>query len=114
MQAIFNSYSKAFNKMYQRSGTLFEGPFKAILVDEEAYLVHLCRYIHRNLLDANLVTELSDWVYSNYLEWIEKRRGRIIDRAFVKIFFATPEDYEKFVLDYDPPGSTREGLEKYL
>lgn len=37
MQTIFNSYSKAFNKMYNRSGTLFEGPFKSIHVDRELF-----------------------------------------------------------------------------
>ncbi|MCA9732121.1 MAG: transposase [Deferribacteres bacterium] len=43
MQRTFNSYTKAFNRKYRRSGTLFEGPFKAIHVDEESYLVYLCR-----------------------------------------------------------------------
>ena len=54
MQKTFNSYSKAFNKMYNRSGTLFEGPFKSIHVDKDNYLIHLCRYIHRNPLEAGL------------------------------------------------------------
>ena len=54
VQAIFNSYTKAFNKMYTRSGTLFEGAFKSILVDSDEYLVHLCRYIHRNPIDTNV------------------------------------------------------------
>ncbi|HEV8537766.1 MAG TPA: transposase, partial [Bacteroidota bacterium] len=35
IQAIFNAYTKAFNKRYRRSGTLFEGPFEAIHVDKE-------------------------------------------------------------------------------
>jgi len=49
-QRVFNGYSKNFNKRYQRSGTLFEGPFKANLVDNDEYLQHLCRYIHANPL----------------------------------------------------------------
>jgi putative transposase len=82
VQAVFSSYSKAFNKMYDRSGTLFEGPFRAIPVMKEKYLIHLCRYVHRNPLDAGLVANLEDWHYSNYLEWIGKRKDTLVDREF--------------------------------
>lgn len=43
-QRVFNSYSKAFNKRYGRSGTLFEGRFQSIHVDQQGYLLHLCQY----------------------------------------------------------------------
>lgn len=55
MQTIFNVYTKAFNTKYRHSGTLFEDPYKAIHVDRNEYFLHLCRYIHRNPLEANLV-----------------------------------------------------------
>ncbi|MBI1806820.1 MAG: hypothetical protein HYR76_07210 [Ignavibacteria bacterium] len=97
------SYSKAFNKRYGRTGTLFEGPFKSVHVDKEQYLVHCCRYIHRNPLVAGLVEKLEEWKYSNYLEWIGCRDDVLIDREFVKEYFATPDEYKKFVLDYEPP-----------
>ncbi|MBC8181000.1 transposase, partial [candidate division KSB1 bacterium] len=60
IQAIFNSYAKAFNKMYNRTGTLFEGTFKSIHVHSSEYLVHLCRYVHRNPIETKipLVDEL--------------------------------------------------------
>ena len=72
---LFNSYSKAINKKYKRTGTLFEGPFKAIQVEGYDYMKELCRYIHRNPGDDGLVNNIEDWKYSNYLEWIEKRNG---------------------------------------
>jgi len=102
-QAVFNSYTKAFNKMYDRSGTLFEGPFQAIAVTEEVYLTHLCRYVHRNPLEAHLVVNPNDWPYSNYSEWIDQREGTLVDREFVRDRFATPEAYIKFVMEYEPP-----------
>jgi len=40
VQEVFNRYTKAFNSMYERTGTLFEGPFKAIRVDNNEYLIH--------------------------------------------------------------------------
>ncbi len=114
IQLVFNSYSKAFNKMYNRKGTLFEGKYKSIRVDEENYLIHLCRYIHRNPLEAGLVSDLKDWAFSNYLEWIDKRKGSLVDRAFVQSRFPSPLDYQQFVLEYSPPKKVQEGLGTYL
>lgn len=110
IQAVFNSYSKAFNKMYLRTGTLFEGLFQCIHVDKESYLIYLCRYIHRNPLAAGLVADLERWPYSNYLEWIEARAGKLVDRKFVKSYFQTPEQYRSFVLETDDPA----GVDKYF
>jgi putative transposase len=47
-QRVFNSYTKAYNKRYSHSGTIFERRYQAILVEQERYLKHLCRYIHLN------------------------------------------------------------------
>ncbi len=102
VQHIFNSYTKAINKKYCRSGTLFEGPYRAIHIDDEAYLLHLCRYIHRNPIEANIVKELKIWPYSNYLEWIGKRHGSLYDANFVDDFFPMPDDYLLFVQNYKP------------
>ena len=100
MHRIFNSYSKAFNKRYNLSGTLFEAPFKAKLVDSNEYLAHLCRYVHRNPLEARLVDELSEWEHSNYLEWIGKRSGEMVDLEMVNTLFPRPGQYEEFVKFY--------------
>ena len=102
VQRTFNSYTKAFNKTYQRTGTLFEGPFKSVHIDKDSQLIHLCRYIHRNPLEAGLVANLEDWPYSNYLEWIGKRAGTLCDANFVQDQFINSDDYERFVLDYVP------------
>jgi len=45
---LFNAYTKAINKNYNRSGSLFEKNFKRILIDDDSYLVQLVCYIHRN------------------------------------------------------------------
>ncbi|MBU0513063.1 MAG: transposase [Chloroflexi bacterium] len=100
MQAVFNSYTKAFNKAFDRSGTLFEGPFQAIHVNEDAYLIHLCRYIHRNPVDVGLVSHPGEWPFSNYPEWVGKRDGTLVDRGFVREHFPCPEEYARFVMDY--------------
>jgi len=112
VQAVFNSYTKAFNRMYDRHGTLFEGPFQAIPVTKEEYLIHLCRYIHRNPLEAGLVADLTAWPFSNYLEWIGKREGRLVDQDFARAWFPTSAAYEQFVLDYTPPQAIAEAVRR--
>ena len=85
--------------MYNRRGTLFESPFKSIHVNDENYLVHLCRYIHRNPLEAKLVDDLEEWEFSNYAEWVNKRGGQLIDKEFVESYFKTADDYITFAKD---------------
>ncbi|MDP1548139.1 MAG: transposase [Anaerolineales bacterium] len=114
MQAVFNIYTKAFNAKYKLSGTLFEGPYKAIHVDQNPYLLQLCRYIHRNPLEAGIVVKPEQWDYSNYAEFIGKRNGSLVDREFVKMNFGSPENYEDFVLNYIPPEKTQKELRHYL
>jgi len=106
---VFGSYTQAFNRAYERTGTLFEGPYKAIAVDTDAYLVNLCCYIHLNPVRHGLVDRPDEWPYSNYLEWIEKRPGKLVDRELVRDYFAAPQDYEEFVATFQEAGSFQEG-----
>lgn len=97
---LFNAYAQAVNKQNGRTGTLFAGRFKDVHVDNEAYLLHLCRYIHGNPVKAGLVTALEEWPYANYLEWIGERPGSLVDDQFVTSFFPNRLAYKAFVLDY--------------
>ena len=114
-QRIFNSYSKAFNRRYRRTGTLFEGRYQAVHVDRDEYLLHLCRYIHANPVKAGLCSDPADWSYSNYPEWIGIRNGVLFDPALVKAHFSTAEAYREFVMDYIRGlDQLPAGLEPYL
>ena len=115
MQRVFNAYTKAYNKRYHRSGTLFQGRYRAVHVQQENYLVQLCRYIHANPVKAGLVSRVQDWPYSNYREWIGARDGRVVDRTLVESLFQKPEEYERFVEDYVSGLDTLpHGAERYL
>ena len=106
-QSVFNSYSKAYNKLYTHSGTLFESRYKAKQIEQDEYLRHICRYIHINPVKDGLnpvkdglavAPEL--WPYSNYLEWIGKRPGTLVDQRFIQEHFSTSENYRTFVLSW--------------
>ena len=113
-QRVFNSYSKAYNKRYEHSGTLFEDNYKVIAVKEETHLLHLCRYIHANPVKHGLVPDVAEWPYSNYLEWIGERSGTLVDRDFVQDHFRSPQNYREFVLDYLVKRQLPKELEAYL
>ncbi len=98
-QYVFNSYSKAYNKRYEHSGTLFEDNYKAKHILNFAHLLHLCRYIHGNPVKDGLVADPADWIYSNYLEWIGERDGTLFDPEFMRANFTSPAGYREFVLD---------------
>ena len=98
-QRVFNSYSKAYNKRYEHTGTLFEGHYQVRLIEDDNHLIHLCRYIHGNPVKDGLVAAPEDWPYSNYLEWIGQRKGSIYDSTFVQENFSSSAAYRNFVLD---------------
>ena len=113
-QRVFNSYSKAYNKRYGHSGTLFAGNYRVKAVEHEAYLLHLCRYIHANPVIHGLVDKVADWPYSNYLEWIGEREGTLVDRAFVRAYFPTVDSYREFVAEYVAERRLPEEMAAYL
>ena len=55
MRRLMTGYAVAFNRRYKRHGHLFQNRFKSIVVDDDAYLLGLVRYIHLNPLRAGLV-----------------------------------------------------------
>ena len=100
IQTVFNGYAQAFNKENNRKGTLFESRCQIKLIDKEAWLLHLVRYIHLNPVQAGLVFDAKDWPYSNYLEWIGERNGSLVDRDFIKRSFDSANVYIDFVREF--------------
>jgi len=72
MQWVGTTYSRRFNLQHFRSGHLFQGRFKSILVQNDAYLMQLSCYIHRNPLRAGLVNRLADYRWSSYRTYAYK------------------------------------------
>jgi len=66
MRQLNGVYTQASNRRHQRVGHLFQGRFKAILVDKDAYLLELARYIVLNPVRAGRVKKPNDWSWSSY------------------------------------------------
>jgi putative transposase len=100
MQKFLISYTKGINKRFSRVGALFQGQFQAKPVQAYDHLLHLCIYIHANPVKDGLVSAPEDWPFSNYLEWMGKRNGTLVDREFIREHFDTPAAYKSLVVDY--------------
>ena len=66
MQSLSQRYTGWFNHRYDRVGHLFQGRFRAILVDREGYLREIIRYIHLNPVRAEIVTDPLDYSESSH------------------------------------------------
>ena len=66
MKYINGLYTQRFNRRHQRVGHVFQGRFKGILVERDAYLLELARYIVRNPVRAGMVRSAKDWPWSSY------------------------------------------------
>lgn len=96
-----NSYSKYFNKKNERTGPLFEGLFKAVLVESDEQLLHLTRYIHLNPVTPYLINEeeLPNYEWSSFPEYLNHKEGSFIAADVALNFFKSSEKYNQFVLD---------------
>jgi putative transposase len=91
------SYSKSFNRYNGRTGPLFEGSYKTILIDKDEYLIHLSKYIHLNPVTARLVSQPEDWLFSSYRDFAGLRKGTLCYPEVILGQFRFKEEYADFV-----------------
>src|SRR5215213_3992752 len=100
MQKFLISYTKAINKRFERVGSLFQGQFQAKPIQTYPPLLNLCVYIHANPVKDGLVALPEDWIYSNYLEWLGERNGKLVDQEFIQEHFGSPVEYQELVMHF--------------
>lgn len=111
MHGLNSSYTGYFNKKYRRSGHLFQGRYKAIIVDKENYLLELSRYVHLNPVRARITDKPQDYRWSSYRGYIKKKEvNNIGNYEWLLSIFGKEEkrsrrNYREFV---------EEGIEKRL
>jgi REP-associated tyrosine transposase len=66
MRDLNGGYSQSFNRRYERVGHVFQGRYGSTVVDKEAYLLELARYIILNPVRAGLCRSAEDWPWSSY------------------------------------------------
>ena len=97
---LFNAYTKAINKAYQRTGSLFEKPFHRIHVDSDSYFIQLVSYIHRNPQKHGFVADFRSYPYSSYSAIHTQKRSRIETQTTLSWFGSIPS-FEAYHLQFD-------------
>ena len=67
MRQLNGVYTQTYNRRHGKAGHLFQGRFKAILVDQDAYLLEVCRYVELNPVRARIVRDPGKWPWSSYV-----------------------------------------------
>ena len=115
MQRILCSYTKYFNTKYEKSGHLFQGPYKAVGVNDNVQLLYLSTYIHRN------PRELPKWKnkehlypWSSYQDYTTNNRwDELLQQNIILSQFSNKKEYEQF-LKSSPAKELKENLNQEL
>jgi len=83
MHYINGSYTTYVNIKRKRSGHLFQGRYKSIVVDKDNYLLELSRYIHLNPVRAGIVKKPEDYSYSSYKSYISNDKDEIVTQEHI-------------------------------
>ena len=66
MRQLNGVFTQRFNRAHQRVGHVFQGRYKSILVERDAYLLELARYVVLNPVRARMVRTADEWPWSSY------------------------------------------------
>mgnify|MGYP001574132704 CR=1 FL=1 len=115
MQKVNMGYSKYFNQKYERTGTLFQGRYKSILVTDDTHFLHLPFYVHFNPLDLvypewreNKISNpkkalefLKSYRWSSHLDYLGiKNFPSVLNIKPLMEIFGSHKDYAKLVENY--------------
>lgn len=75
MRQLNGRYTQNYNRAHRRVGHLFQGRFTAILVEKEAHLLELCRYVVLNPVRAKMVPHPRQWAWSSYRATVGEARA---------------------------------------
>ena len=116
MHRVLTAYSKYFNAKYKRTGSLFEGKFKSVHIENNTQAKYLFSYIHLNpikLIDSKWKEEgiedkkkalnfLNSYRWSSYLDYLETVRpeSKIINRIDFLDYFKTKHDFQKEIFNW--------------
>jgi len=88
LQGINQRFTMYFNRRYGTVGHLFQGRYKAILCDRDAYLLSLVKYLHYNPVRAGVVRDPGEYRWSSHREYIGLNKNGLADTGLVLGMFS--------------------------
>lgn len=100
MHRVLTSYSKYFNTKYKKTGHVFEGPYRAVHIDNNNHLLHASAYVHKNPIgiDSKETVDYEKYPWSSYPDFIQKNRwGELLKTGVILEQFKSQDSYKNFV-----------------
>lgn len=96
MHKLGTGYTMYFNQKYQRSGSLFQGPFKSVHINSNNQFLWVSAYINANA-EIHGIANAKSYRWSSYLDYLGKRNSGLCNRNVVLEQFKDAKEYQKFV-----------------
>jgi len=113
MHKISTSFTNFINKKYNRIGSLFQGPYKAIHIDNNDYLLWLSGYVNGNI-EIHRVTKAEFYEWSSFQNYLSGKKNNILgDTSIVLSQFKDIQEYKDFVKKVIDESKTKKEMEKY-
>jgi putative transposase len=125
MKKLNQGYAQYFNERYDRSGVLWQGVYKKVLIQRDGHFLYIPHYIHLNALDSTMpewrqgrvrdrrkaLKHLAEYHWSSYLDYIgEKNFASVIMQRELADFFDSPAAYKaditNIITSANPPVPT--------
>ncbi len=116
MHKLGMAYTKYFNAKYKRSGSLFQGTFKAVEITSDFQLAHASAYINGNA-EVHKIAKAKDWPWSSYPDYLDQRENNLIaiNKQPVLVDFKNPSAYEQYVVQViKNSAKIKQDIKKYL
>lgn len=99
MQYINFRYARWLNHKHKRIGHLFQGRYRSLEVNNETYLINLCRYVHFNPITAKIVPCLDDYAWSSHFYYLHGNAPEWIETKFMLDILQsiTNQNYSEFI-----------------
>jgi putative transposase len=79
-RTFLGTYTKVINKMYQRTGHLFEGKYSRIDISDDDHFFRLISCIHQNPENHGIISDYKIWPFSSYYAYIKRDRRSVLAR----------------------------------
>ncbi|KKT28000.1 hypothetical protein A3G55_03380 [Candidatus Giovannonibacteria bacterium RIFCSPLOWO2_12_FULL_44_25] len=114
MHRLNGGYTWYFNKKYQRSGSLFQGRFKATHIDSNEYLLHVSAYVNLNFKIHQLGGSAAKLVKSSWEEYADDQKLGLCKKNIILDQFNSVKEYKAFVLETLPALINKKELDREL
>ncbi len=94
------AYSRYFNTRHRTIGTIFSDKLQSVSVKDESKLLRLCAFIHSNPVKAQMISNITDWEWSNYSEWTKQNQETLSENYHNRYNLNTKQKYQDFVKDF--------------